>query len=237
MKDVIIITPVKDSLDTTIETIRSLREVNTHNIPYYIFDDYSSDETRKWLVENEKKYSYKVIQLKDHTDSPSPNYKTTLKLAQELALSKNAGMVIVESDVIASEEVIEKLNKLSKELPDAGLIGAVTVNDKGEINFPYNHIKEGMPDIIVSKKRLSFCCTMLTNKFIKEFDFNKLSEKKHWYDVHISKNSLALGFKNYLIKDTPVIHRPHSSRPWKNEKYTSPIRYYIKKYILLRDKI
>jgi glycosyltransferase involved in cell wall biosynthesis len=237
MENLIIITPVKDSLNTTKETIRSLRKANTHNIPYYIFDDYSSDDTRKWLMANQKKYDYKVIHLKDHTDSPSPNYKTTLKLAQKMALDKGAGLVIIESDVLATEEIIEKLNNLSKELPNTGLIGAVTVNNDGEINFPYTHIKEDMPDIITSKNSLSFCCTLLTNNFLRRFDFNDLSEKKHWYDVHISKGSLAMGFKNYVIKNAPVIHQPHSSRPWKHEKYSNPIRYYFKKFFLRRDKI
>ena len=71
MKNPILITPVKDSLKTTREMISSLR-ANNQDIPYFIFDDFSSKETRRWLEENAAQYRYKVIGLEKHTKKSSP---------------------------------------------------------------------------------------------------------------------------------------------------------------------
>ena len=35
----------------------------------------------------------------------------------------------------------------------------------------------------------------------------------------------------------PVLHKPHSSRPWKQLKYTNPLLYYWRKLTQHRDKI
>ena len=69
------------------------------------------------------------------------------------------------------------------------------------------------------------------------YDFNELDPEKHWFDVTISQKSQALGFTNYLFCSLPVIHRPHSSRPWKQLKYTNPMKYYWKKFTKGFDKI
>ena len=236
MKKLILVTPVKDSLVTTKDTIRSLRP-NGAEHKYYIFDDYSTEPTRNWLDKNESKYNYKVIGLETITDTPSPNYRFTLQTVQKMALEQDAGVVLIESDVLATPEIINKLNELAHTMPDAGMVGAVTVDDDGKINFPYNYVKEEWDGIFESQRSLSFCCTLLTNELLQKFSFEELDESKDWYDVFITKKSRQLGFKNYLTKETPVIHRPHSSRPWKNLKYTNPVLYYFKKFFYGKDKI
>jgi len=40
-----------------------------------------------------------------------------------------------------------------------------------------------------------------------------------------------------LLTNVPVLHLPHSSRPWKMLKYTNPLKYYWKKYTKGLDKI
>ena len=64
--------------------ISSLR-ADSQDIPYFIFDDFSSKETRRWLEENSARFGYKVIGLEKHTKKSSPNYRTTLILAQKMA--------------------------------------------------------------------------------------------------------------------------------------------------------
>ena len=116
------------------------------------------------------------------------------------------------------------------------MIAAVTTDENGRINFPYEyarHIKEDG----ICKKRLSFCCTLLTNELLRAYDFNQLDESKNWFDVHISHVSQKLGFENILQVGNPVIHKPHSSRPWKQLKYTNPILYYWRKLTQHRDRI
>ena len=53
----------------------------------------------------------------------------------------------------------------------------------------------------------------------------------------ISHAAPALGLQNYLATDIPVVHRPHQSRPWKQLKYTNPLKYYWKKFTKGLDKI
>lgn len=237
LKKNIIIIPVKDSLNTLRETVRSIGS-ETDNLEYYIFDDFSTTETRQWLEENSEEYGYQVIGLEKHTIKKSPNYRTILLMARELSIKKNAHLVIVESDVIVHPETITGLNRLADELPDAGLIGSVTVDREGKVNFPYLYAAtDGKSGTYVSEHSISFCCTLLTNNFLQKFNFNELPETLDWFDVPITKKSRAVGFKNYISKDLPVFHQPHGSRPWKMLKYKNPILYYLKKFIFRRDRI
>ena len=217
--------------------ISSLR-ADSQDIPYFIFDDFSSKETRRWLEENTSKYGFTVIGLEKHTRHSSPNYRTTLILAQKIALENGAHLAIVESDVFAKHEIILELNKLADELTDAGLVGSVTVDNDGEINFPYTYATAiDKPAIFASAKSVSFCCTVLSLRMLEKFDFNELPQNMDWFDVFISRKSRQLGFSNYVVKNLPVVHKPHSSRPWKNLKYKNPVLYYLKKIIMQRDRI
>lgn len=237
MKDIVLITPVKDSLNTLRETVRSIASA-TPGFDYYIFDDFSTAETRHWLDANAGKYGFKVVGLENHTTKKSPNYRTILLMAREYALGKNAHLLIIESDVVVSPETINGLNLAADKFTDAGLIGSVTVDHEGNVNFPYLYaLLDGKTDTYVSEHSISFCCTLLTNDFLKKFDFNDLPENLDWFDVPITRKSRALGFKNYISKDLPVFHQPHGSRPWKMLKYTNPVLYYIKKFIFRRDRI
>ena len=87
------------------------------------------------------------------------------------------------------------------------------------------------------KKHVSFCCSLLTFSFLKKYDFHLLDPEKNWHDVTISHRSLELGFVNYLFTSLPVWHRPHSSRPWKQLKYSNPLTYYWLKFTKGLDKI
>lgn len=237
MKNIVLITPVKNSINTLRETVNSIAS-KVNDFTYYIFDDFSTPETREWLDENSEKYGYQVIGLEKHTTKKSPNYRTILLMAREMALKKNAHLLIIESDVVVRPETINGLNRLADELPDAGLIGSVTVDREGKVNFPYLYaLTDGKTGTYVSEHSISFCCTLLTNDFLRKFDFSELPETLDWFDVPITRKSRALGFKNYISKNLPVFHQPHGSRPWKMLKYKNPILYYLKKIIFRRDRI
>jgi hypothetical protein len=155
-----------------------------------------------------------------------------------MSLKKDAHLVIVESDVIVRRETIDGLNSLADTLPNAGMIGAVTVDHEGKIHFPYLYAaNDGQSGTYISEHSITFCCTLLTNNFLRKFDFNELPETLDWFDVPITRKSRAFGFKNYISKDFPVLHQPHGSRPWKMLKYKNPILYYFKKFIFRRDRI
>ena len=118
-----------------------------------------------------------------------------------------------------------------------GMVAAVTVDNEGVVNFPYQYARRLHGDVVNTRKRFSFCCTLLTNRLLQAYDFHLLDPTKAWYDVTISHQSIQLGLHNLLMLNNPVIHRPHSSRPWKQLKYTHPLRYYWQKITKKRDRI
>ena len=236
MPEAIVITPVKDSLQTTLQTISSITEAEG-NFEYIVFNDFSTTETTSALEKECIHKKFQLVNLSDITNTPSPNYKLVLQLAQQIALEKNCPLIIIESDVVIKKETIVRLIEISKSLPISGLIGAITVDKNGNYNFPYTFEKIKSNELISTNHSLSFCCTFLSEKFLQEFDFKTLSEHKDWFDVYISRQSKKLGFDNYLAKELEVLHQPHSSRPWKNLKYKNPILYYAKKLFKNRDRI
>ena len=238
MNKIHIITPIKDSIETTLRTIDSVFD-STSNIDsaYCIYNDFSSPETTIVLENEAEKKGFRLQNLCDLTNHPSPNYLLVLQLAQKEAIRDGAHLVIVESDVVIAKDTLEKMAESAAKLDHPGMIAAVTTDASGEINFPYLFAKGYKKGVIKTKKRLSFCCTLLTNDYLKLFDFNELDPTKSWYDVFISHKSIELGFNNYLITNLPVLHLPHSSRPWKHLKYTNPLKYYWRKFVINKDKI
>lgn len=237
MKDLLIITPVKDSIDLTEQTIRSV----VHSIAgkgqwtYVVYDDFSKVETSVRLDELAKELKFDVIHLADVIDSPSPNYRYILLQSQKRAIIENKHLVIVESDVVVNQNTfISLVNHVSSKV---GMVASVTKDLNGEINFPYLFARKWKDEDKSTKKRISFCCTLLSNEFLKSYDFNNLNPEKNWYDVFISHKSIELGFQNILLMTDKVLHRPHSSRPWKLLKYTNPLKYYWIKYTKGFDKI
>ncbi|HYQ58621.1 MAG TPA: glycosyltransferase [Draconibacterium sp.] len=236
MLEAIIITPVKDSLLTTKRTIQAIMQAEG-NFSYYVFNDFSQPETKSYLNTAAEQYGFNVVHLEDVTDTPSPNYKIVLQRAQKLAQDALLPLIIVESDVVVKPDTIKNLLQVLKSTKNPGVIGAITIDEQGNYNFPYNFEKQKSNDVVDTSHSLSFCCTLLTVPFLQQFDFKELAQNKDWFDVFISRQSKKMGFSNYLAKGIRVLHLPHSSRPWKNLKYKNPFLYYLKKLVLKRDRI
>ncbi|RIH66094.1 glycosyltransferase [Mariniphaga sediminis] len=236
MSEIIIITPVKDSPATTEKTIEAVCQSDCA-AEYFVYDDFSGKETKELLIDAQKKWGFHLIHMEDLTNKPSPNYKLVLQEAQKTAIKHGKPLAIVESDVIVHPNTFRQLLEIVKTKPDAGLVGAITVDQDGKYNFPYNFEKSKNTQVIDTSRSLSFCCTLLSLPFLEAFNFEELSQKKDWFDVTISHQARKLGFRNYLAKGIEVLHLPHSSRPWKQLKYSNPLLYYIKKLIHQRDRI
>lgn len=236
MPEAIIITPVKDSLHTTSLTITAISEAEG-DFEYHIFNDFSQPETKQFLEIAQEKYQFKLTHLEDITKNPSPNYKLVLEIAQTIALEKKCPLIIIESDVVIKPDTVNKLFEILKSKPKSGLIGAITVDQTGNYNFPYTFEKVKSSEIINTSHSLSFCCTLISLELLQKFDFKILSQNKDWFDVYISRQSKKMGFNNYLAKGVEVVHLPHSSRPWKHLKYKRPLLYYFNKLFYKRDRI
>ena len=233
-----IITPVKDSLETTLRTINSIMNSAIDvDFNYTIYNDFSTEETTSQLKLESLSKNFELINLNDFTTHSSPNYLLVLQMAQQKAIEENAHLLIIESDVIVENNTIQKMIYSATNLQKVGMIAAVTTDENHIVNFPYLYAQKLESGIVKTKKRLSFCCTLISYEFLTSFDFNKLNPEKAWYDVFISHKSVEMGFHNFLLTSLPVLHLPHSSRPWKQLKYTNPLKYYWRKLIDKRDKI
>ncbi len=238
MKCIHIITPVKDSIDSTLETAKAIVSSRfTTNYRYTIYNDFSSPESTLRLEKAAKELNFELVNLSDITDHPSPNYLLILQMAQAEAIAQDAGLLIVESDVVVGEHTLQALFDGAVDRPDCGIAASVTVDDSGAVNYPYLYAKGRKAEVYKESKHLSFCCSLLTQKLLCAFDFHNLDPEKNWHDVTISHKSLDVGCSNYLFVDLPVVHRPHGSRPWKQLKYTNPLKYYWLKYTKGLDKI
>lgn len=238
MKCLHVLTPVKDSIDFTLETIEAIMQSEvTVPFTYTVYNDFSTEENTRRLEEASRRYGFRLINLSDVTSHPSPNYLLVLQMAQQEALAADAGMLIVESDVVVKKDTLQSLFNGAAERGDCAIAAAVTVDETGAINYPYLHAKGNEGKIYPEKKHCSFCCSLLTSKFLQTYDFHQLDPAKNWYDVTISHEALKKGFRNYLFANLPVWHRPHGSRPWKQLKYKNPLKYYWLKFTKGLDKI
>ncbi|MBO5814367.1 MAG: glycosyltransferase family 2 protein [Alistipes sp.] len=240
MKPLHIITPVKDSIASTLETAEAILSSEIRSpFTYTIYNDFSTPENtaalEKFVAQQDGRM--RLVNLADITSHPSPNYLLVLQTTQQLALEEGADLIIIESDVVVRPDTIQALADSAAARPDCGIAASVTVDDQGKINYPYEYARGHEGESFAVKKHCSFCCSLLTNNLLKAYDFHTLNPEKHWFDVTISQQSRALGFTNYLFANLPVIHRPHASRPWKQLKYTNPLKYYWIKFTKGFDKI
>lgn len=226
-----VIMPIKDSIETAEQAIRAIVS-SGHTLT--VFDDNSTAETATRLDQLASELKIGVVHVGQKIDHPSPNYRWVLINAQRECINTNRHLVIVESDVIVNADTLDRLAAAVE--PKSGMVAAVTHNTEGQVNFPYEYAKRIHADGVCTK-RFSFCCTLLTNAFLRAYDFEQLNPEKNWYDVHISHMSVKLGFDNILQVTNPVLHKPHSSRPWKQLKYTNPLLYYWRKITQHKDKI
>ena len=227
MKNLHIITPVKDSIDSTLQTIEALMTSKTGvNFKYTIYNDFSTPQNRALLEKYSAKYGFELVNLSYITDHPSPNYLLVLKRCREIAIREDAGFLLVESDVVVAKDTLQGLFDGAQEREDCAIAASVTVDDEGKINYPYEYARGTEGTCYAVKKHCSFCCSLLKPEFLRKMDFEQLDPTKHWYDVQISHEALNLVFKNYLFANLPAIHRPHQSRPWKQLKYKNPLKYY-----------
>lgn len=238
MKCLHIITPVKDSIDSTLETVKAVL-ASKISVPYTytIYNDFSTDENTALLERYSQELGFTLVNLRDLTDHPSPNYLFVLRRCQKQAIEADADMLLVESDVVVAGNTLQGLFDGAAQREDCAIAASVTVDDQGQINYPYGYAKGHEGEVWAVKKHCSFCCSLLTNKFLRAFDFESLDSEKHWFDVTISQTALKIGFKNYLFCNLPVVHRPHASRPWKQLKYKNPLKYYWIKFTKGFDKI
>lgn len=232
-----IIMPVKDSIEIAERAIRAIVDSGHH---LCVYDDYSTPENASHLDKIASELNIQVVHISTLTNHPSPNYRLVLQMAEQEALETGRHLVIVESDVIIKTDTIN--NMLEQVQEGVGMVAAVTVDEEGTYNFPYHYLHRLRyrflsKKTIDTRKRFSFCCTLLTNELLKKTDFQLLDPNKNWYDVTISHWSLNLGLRNLLMLNNPVLHFPHASRPWKRLKYTHPLRYYWQKITQRLDKI
>ncbi|MCQ2153411.1 MAG: glycosyltransferase family 2 protein [Bacteroidales bacterium] len=238
MKGLNIITPVKDSIALSELTIRSIL---TSELPipftYTVYNDNSTPENTSRLHNLSEELGFSLVDVSVHTEHPSPNYLWVLREAQRVSLARDYALLIVESDVKVKPDTLRRLYEEALLRDDCGIAAAVTVDEQGHTNYPYEQARKYPTGAVRVKRHLSFCCSLLKPAFLRSYDFRRLNPKKAWFDVDISRQSSKNGFANYLFTDLTVLHHPHGSRPWKLLKYRHPLKYYWRKFTGGLDKI
>ena len=141
MKRIHIITPVKDSIELTLQTIDAIMASNLRTpFTYTVYNDFSTEENTSRLREASGRLGFELVNLAEITDHPSPNYLLVLQMAQERAVAEEAGLAIVESDVIVKSDTLQSLFDGASERKDCGIAAAVTVDENGDINYPLSLI-------------------------------------------------------------------------------------------------
>lgn len=238
MKRLHVITPVKDSIDSTLKTINAVLDSEL-TVPhtYTIYNDFSTPENTSLLELKAQSLGFGLVNLSDLTTHPSPNYLLVLQRERELCLQDDAAMLIVESDVTVRRDTLQRLWDSALEREECGLAAAVTVDREGRVNYPYLFARRHRNRVLDTRHHCSFCCTLLTDELLRRVDFGLLDSTRDWFDVTISHMSLESGLHNYLFTTLPVLHQPHASRPWKQLKYSNPLKYYWLKFTKGLDKI
>ena len=226
-----IIIPIKDSLQIAERALRALK-----GQPVTIWNDNSTAENTQLLHSLAEELGFECIDVATLTNHPSPNYLLLLRMMRQRAITNNHHLIIVESDVIVTDSSIARMVDIAQR-QNIGMVAAVTHDDNGKVNFPYEYARKYRIGAIETRKRLSFCCTLMTVEMLQRVDFDQLNPEKDWFDVTITRLSREQGLTNILLTDAPVRHYPHSSRPWKQLKYTNPLRYYWRKIFYAKDKI
>lgn len=234
----LVITPVKDSIESTEQTLRALA-ASELSVPhrFAVWNDRSTPESTARLAALCSLLGFSLVNIADLTDTPSPNYLFVLRQCQRECLESQCGLLIVESDVIVQPDTLQKMHDTALQHTDAGIVAAVTVDDAGRINYPYDFARKLPVGAVPTRRHCSFCCSLLTPELLRRYDFARLDPGKNWFDVTISHESLACGLQNILCTHLPVVHRPHQSRPWKQLKYKNPLLYYWRKFTKGFDKI
>ncbi len=238
MKGLNIITPVKDSIELSEQTIRAIMASQlTVPFSYTVYNDNSTPENTVRLQALSHELGFRLVNIAELIDHPSPNYLWVLQRTQQESIGKDYGLLIVESDVVVKSDTLQTLFDRAQSDDACGMAAAVTVDAEEQINYPYESARKYPRGTVREKGHLSFCCSLLKPSFLRSYDFHELNPEKNWFDVTISHQSLKKGFVNYLFTDLTVLHRPHSSRPWKLLKYQHPLKYYWRKFTKGLDKI
>ena len=185
MTEAIVITPVKDSIDTTLKTIPSIHRSKS-KFHHIVYNDFSSTETLQILREHVEQFKFELVNLSDHINTPSPNYDFILQDGQRRALKEGKHLIVVESDVEVKESTLGELVSYTNQHDLIGMAGAITVDKMERVNFPYLKFKNRRPETIDTKRSLSFCCTLMSNNFLHKFPFAELDQSKDWYETIIS---------------------------------------------------
>ena len=97
MKNVLIITPVKNSFVTAQRTITSVMNSKIDaNWRYVVYDDFSDAACAESLDEMAQNLGFELIHLSSIVNTPSPNYRFVLMHAQKEALAAESDLVIIE---------------------------------------------------------------------------------------------------------------------------------------------
>ena len=190
MKRIHIITPVKDSIELTLQTIDAIMasELRTP-FTYTVYNDFSTEENTARLREASGRLGFELVNLADITTHPSPNYLLVLQMAQERAIAEEAGLAIVESDVIVKSDTLQSLFDGASERKDCGSFccSLLTLDFLRSFDFHQLDPEKNWHDVTISHQSLK--------EGFRNYLFTTLPV---WHRPHSSRPWKQLKYKNPL---------------------------------------
>ena len=180
-----IIMPVKDSIETVREALTCLYASTDLNWRFTLYNDYSTPENTEALKQLSEHYEFELVNWAERTKHPSPNYRFTLIDAQRKALQEQADLLIIESDVLIRRDTIARIRTARQDR--VGMVAAITHDEQDKVNFPYKYAALWRKKPTFTIKRFSFCCTLLTKASLPTYPFAELNTEKNWSDVDIRR--------------------------------------------------
>ncbi len=215
MNNLHVITVVKNSIESALITIDSiLTSECTVNFKFYVYNDFSSDETKEKLEIESQKLHFSLINLCDFSSNKSSNLLKIIQLAQQNAIADKAHLLFIDSDIVIGTNTIQRLYENAGIHQKVGMISAITTNIHGKITSPFLFTKDFKTGIFETKKSLHFCCIILTYNLLSSIDFRDIKSEKVNINAAISKTAIGKGFFNYLLTSVQVLYFPHKTSFW-----------------------
>lgn len=195
----LIFIPFKDSLKSLKFVLSSL-EKYASKYSCILVDDFSTKETLNTVKQIIKQHNekclndekterenhgnfldhWKLIRLKDYTDSNSPNYGLALKIALKESLKRNMKLLVLESDVfLLSDKTIPTLEKILEENLKIAMIGSLTIGPHPhEIIYAESsqEYQKKYEQILTKKDELS-----------SNFPYGRLKDKMRYRNIKLSR--------------------------------------------------
>lgn len=208
---------------------------NPENFNLLIVNDFSDDVTKNLIKEFQSKYK-DIIEV--ITNKENLGYVKSANIGIQKSISEN--IILVNSDVIVTENWLEKFQDALKQDPKIGLISplsnnAVNLTIKMPPGFDYIQMNEFLekfsrklyPDAMTVMGH----CLLITRKVIETIGvFDEIYSPAYTEETDYHFLAINNGFRAVIADDTYVFHKGEGSIQNRNELLVKHLKIFFSRY-------